>query len=198
MPVSPVKNKVSKRSGRPNLTALAEAGRIKLDAKGQVIGSPKNNVLYVDKKPIKVAGAVIGYRERQVTGGHVLTEDSVWRLSLGGPSKYHYKRMVEIYRNSVLGKRDKIAPELETQIPVGRESGMSELREYRLFLAFLAAEHAKGVEMFPEEYVLYRSERELLDEFKALDKKFYAWLAEQDVDKVTLSPIVSGAKAFSL
>lgn len=107
---------------------LAKAGRIKLTPTGEVEGAPKNNVLRINKKKIyHESGVVIAEQEIEVNGGHVLAPNSVWRIALGGPKKYHEKVLKDEERKRVRGGNDISAPELE-------EAEAKEYADYKDFL----------------------------------------------------------------
>lgn len=128
--------------GKPDLPKLAKKGRIKMSSNGEVVGQAKNPILHVDKKPIKVQDQVIGYKEIVVNGGHATREGSVWRVALGGPTKYHAKAQKDERRkeeNGGVGFRP-AAPTLDFDTP--------EYNEYQEYKAFLKE---KGVDISTDE-----------------------------------------------
>lgn len=137
--------KIEVQGGKPDLKKLAKAGRIKLTPTGDVEGQSINPVLYVEKKPIKVQGHVIGTHEYSVNGGHAHMPGSVWRVPLGGPTKYHQKVLKDEERkklSGIIGFRPS-APTLDA----------GEAKEYLEYLELLKE---KGVSI-------------------STDEEFYAW-----------------------
>jgi hypothetical protein len=123
--------------GRPNLKKLAKAGRIKLKPDGDIVGHPSNNVLRVIEKPIKhKTGIVIGTQKIEENGGHVHKEDSIWRVGLYGPTKYHQKVLADEERKVLFGPLGfrPAAPQLE----------LEEAREYAEYKEFIKE---KGVQI---------------------------------------------------
>lgn len=128
--------------GKPNLPKLAKAGRIKMTPSGDVEGQATNKVLFVDKKPIKVQDVVVGYKELPTYGGHATIGDSVWRVALRGPTKYHLKVLADKKKMETVGAQGfrPSAPELDYGTP--------EFNEYEEYKAFLAE---KGVDISTDE-----------------------------------------------
>jgi len=124
------------KGGRPDLVKLAKPtkyhpkGRVQL-VDGEVVG-PKNNVIRVNKKKITqdVGGVKIVLAEIDipVNGGHVKSLNSVWRVGLYGPKKYHEKVLIDRELKERKGGVDHIAPELTKE----------EHEEYKKYLEFLA------------------------------------------------------------
>jgi len=128
--------------GKPDLKTLAKKGRIKLKPDGDVDGQATNKVIHVDKKPIKVQDVVVGYKELPTYGGHATLGDSVWRVALGGPTKYHAKVLKDNRRKEAVGVQNfrPAAPELDFESP--------EYNEYEEYKAFLKE---TGVEISTDE-----------------------------------------------
>ncbi len=116
--------------GKPDLKKLAKAGRIKLAPDGEVVGQATNKVIHVDKRPIKVQDVVVGHKEIPVYGGHATMGDSVWRVALQGPTKYHQKILNDNKRKELHGETGfrPSAPELTNE----------EAQEYLDYKKFLA------------------------------------------------------------
>lgn len=137
--------KVEVQSSSPNLQPLLKKtkkhpkGRIQLDENGEVVG-PKNQIVEVVEKPIYITDdrgqrIVIGTRNINVNGGHVLAfhpltgkQDSVWRIQLAGPKKFH-ELMEKQHIVHTVKKRpnEKVAPDLEE----------GEATEYMMYLVYL-------------------------------------------------------------
>lgn len=134
--------------GKPDMQKLAKAGRIKLNPDGTVVGSPKTNVLRIKKKKIlHESGVQIGEQDIPVSGGHILANDSVWRIALGGPKKYHQKVLKDEERSRLftsrggVGSNDRSAPELE-------EAEAKEYVEYKQFLEEKGLEIAENADFY--------------------------------------------------
>ena len=141
--------------GKPDLNKLAKKGRVKLKSNGDVEGQATNKVLHVDKKPILVQEVVVGYKDLPTYGGHATLGDSVWRVALGGPTKYHQKVLKDKRRKESMGAFNfrPAVPELDFDSP--------EYNEYQEYVVFLAE---KGVEI-------------------STDEAFYTWKKEPKEEK---------------
>lgn len=176
------KVETKKKGGKADVEKLLQhtevhpKGRIQLDPETGRVKNPQNNVLYRSKKKVRSEGKIIGEIDVSVNGGHVLAENSVWRIALRGPSKYHWKVMQD-ERRFLLGKGDRSAPELT----------LPEEEEYLYYRVFL------------KETSTVLSERTI----KETDELFYEWLKKQDRSKLEeeakkLPPAVSPVPAVRL
>lgn len=131
--------------GQPNLakllkpTKLHPKGRVKMNAQGEV-DAPKATVIGHNEKTIKqkVDGMTVSLGTVQIPiyGGHVKCLNSVWRVGLNGPKKYHQKVLVD----KELVKRkgatdDHTAPELTPEEFAEYEKYCKFLKEKKLEIA---------------------------------------------------------------
>lgn len=137
-------SKIEVLGGKPDLKKLAKAGRIKLTPTGDVEGQPQNNVLYVQEKQIKhESGIVIGTQKIEVNGGHVRAIDSVWRVALSGPKKYHEKVLKDEKRKVRVGEIG-----FRPSTPELTDEEFAEYTEYKAFLKEKNAEIAEDAEFY--------------------------------------------------
>ena len=148
-------------------------GRIQIDPVTKRPVSPDRNVLY--KKEINRRGAKMVI---EVNGGHALKEGSVWRIALGGPSRYLWKFMRDQMHYKMHGSRSISAP---------KELMDGEMKEARAFVTYMKEEMVKGNLVVPEDFLNKKYDLSLKGEFVKINEKFYEWLAKQE--KVELSPL---------
>lgn len=164
-----LKQSAKRKGGKADVEKLLEhtdihpEGRIQIDPATGKIRNPKNNVLFKKKVQVKLDGMTVAEKEIEVMGGHVKAENSVWRIALKGPSRYHWKVIQDDERFRFRGIASKSAPVLENE----------ELKEYQYFRVFLAE-----TGMIVEE-----------QKWDETDKQFYAWLKKQDLSKIKIIPL---------
>lgn len=142
-------------------------GRVQLDPKTHMPKMPKRRVLHMDV--VKATG-----RPREVNGDHALADDSVWRIALGGPSRYIWKFMRDEINHRLKGTRSISAPMLTEE----------EALEARQFVTFLIATKSLPSDFLSKKY---DQDQKTKDMFQEVDKKFYDWKKKQE--KIELSQI---------
>lgn len=161
-------------------------GRIQLDEEGQVKG-PKNNVLYINEIPVTIITdkgrkIQIGTEKINVNGGHTKAfhpitgkqEDTPWRMSLGGPHRYHWYvlKLAEVKRKNPTSK-DQVVPELEE----------GEWNEYMMYVEYLKKTGKKFTRL-----------QKYYDRSTNDNKEFYEWVEKNKVSTDEEGNVVYGKK----
>ena len=147
-------------------------GRVQIDPKTGMPYMPQRNVLF--KSKITRRGVT---KEIDVNGGHARKDGSVWRIALGGPTRYMWKLLRDELAYRLRGFRVFSAPALDD----------GEILEARQFVAFLLA----NKDALPMDFLNSKYDHGLRELFAGIDKKFYTWLKKQE--KLTDLPKLSDA-----
>jgi hypothetical protein len=155
-----------------NLQKLLLKGRVKIDPATNMPVMPKRNVLMMGVSPHQ--------RPMEINGGHAKADDSVWRVALGGPSRFVWKFMKDEvdYRVKGGGTRVISAPVLTQE----------EVIEAREFVTYVLEKRKEDKSVLPDDFLNDKYDYGKRELFAEMDKGFYKW-KEKYGKKVELSKL---------